>query len=235
MQPRSRLHWCPTVRRTRYVRFTLDGSGPTKFEEPDADLWQGLADGFDAPDAARVDLDQLDLETVSSWRAGQTLLLSGRVLTARDAAHKRLVELLERGEPLPVDLTGRAIYYVGPVDAVGDEAVGPAGPTTATRMDKFVDTVLSRCGVLAMIGKAECSGSAVRSIREHGVAYLAAVGGAAYLLSKSIQAARVVAFHDLGMEAIHEFELRDFPVTVAVDSSGRSVYRFMVEPIRAVR
>jgi fumarate hydratase class I len=223
----------PNCAATRHVRFALDGSGAARFDEPDAALWQGIPDRFDASDAQRVDLDRLDHETVGRWRAGQTLLLSGRVLTARDAAHKRLVDLLGRGEPLPVDLQGRVIYHVGPVDAVGDEAVGPAGPTTATRMDKFVETVLSRCGVLAMIGKAERGSVAVHAIRQHGAAYLAAVGGAAYMLSKSIRAARVVAFEDLGMEAIHEFELRDFPVTVAVDAGGRSVYRFVVDPGRA--
>jgi fumarate hydratase class I len=217
----------PNCAATRFVRFTLDGSGPAVFQAADASLWAGIPDRFAMPEAVAVDLDRLDRQTVASWQAGQTLLLSGRVLTARDAAHKRLVDLVERGERLPIDLEGRAIYYVGPVDPVGDEAVGPAGPTTATRMDKFVDTILSRCGVLAMIGKAERSGQTISDIRRHGAAYLAAVGGAAYLLSKSIRAARVVAFDDLGMEAIHEFELRDFPVTVAVDSRGRTVYRFV--------
>lgn len=217
----------PNCAATRYARFTLDGSGPAAFEWPDAGLWDGIADRFESPEAVPVDLDRLDRDTVASWRVGQTLLLSGRVLTARDAAHKRLVDLLERGEPLPVDLAGRVIYYVGPVDAIAGEAVGPAGPTTATRMDKFVDTILSRCGVLAMIGKAERSAETVGDIRRHGAAYLAAVGGAAYLLSKAIRTARVVAFDDLGMEAIHEFDLLDFPVTVAVDSKGATVYRFI--------
>ncbi|TXH64523.1 MAG: fumarate hydratase [Burkholderiaceae bacterium] len=217
----------PNCAATRYIRFTLDGTGPARFEEPDAELWAGIPDRFEMPDATAVDLDLLDRKTVASWRVGQTLLLSGRVLTARDAAHKRLVDLLERGQPLPVDLRGRVIYYVGPVDAVPGEAVGPAGPTTATRMDKFVGAILSQCGVLAMIGKAERSAQTVADIRRHGAAYLAAVGGAAYLLSKAIRAARVVAFDDLGMEAIHEFELREFPVTVAVDAKGRTVYRFI--------
>ncbi|WP_395694285.1 fumarate hydratase [Piscinibacter sp.] len=217
----------PNCAATRYIRFTLDGTGPARFEEPDAELWAGIPDRFEMPDATAVDLNLLDRQTVASWRVGQTLLLSGRVLTARDAAHKRLVDLLERGQPLPVDLRGRVIYYVGPVDAVPGEAVGPAGPTTATRMDKFVGAILSQCGVLAMIGKAERSAQTVADIRRHGAAYLAAVGGAAYLLSKAIRAARVVAFDDLGMEAIHEFELREFPVTVAVDAKGRTVYRFI--------
>lgn len=217
----------PNCAATRYARFTLDGSGPASLAWPDASLWDGMADRFDAPAATVVDLDRLDRATVASWRVGQTLLLSGRVLTARDAAHKRLVDLLARDEPLPVDLAGRVLYYVGPVDAVAGEAVGPAGPTTATRMDKFVDTLLSRCGVLAMIGKAERSAKTVHDIRRHGAAYLAAVGGAAYLLSKAIRAARVMAFEDLGMEAIHEFELNRFPVTVAADSTGATVYRFI--------
>ena len=217
----------PNCAATRYIRFTLDGTGPARFEEPDAELWAGIPDRFEMPDATAVDLNLLDRQTVASWRVGQTLLLSGRVLTARDAAHKRLVDLLERGQPLPVDLRGRVIYYVGPVDAVAGEAVGPAGPTTATRMDKFVGAILSQCGVLAMIGKAERGAQTVADIRRHGAAYLAAVGGAAYLLSKAIRAARVVAFDDLGMEAIHEFELREFPVTVAVDAKGRTVYRFI--------
>lgn len=217
----------PNCAATRYARFTLDGSGPGSFELPDPDLWDGIADRFESPAAIPVDLERLDRDTVASWRVGQTLLLSGRVLTARDAAHKRLIDLLARGDPLPVNLAGRVIYYVGPVDAIAGEAVGPAGPTTATRMDKFVDTILSRCGVFAMIGKAERSAKTVEDIRRHGAAYLAAVGGAAYLLSKAIRKSRVVAFEDLGMEAIHEFELNGFPVTVAVDSTGSTVYRFV--------
>ena len=217
----------PNCAATRYVRFTLDGSGPASIEPPPLALWDGIADRFEDPAAIRVDVERLDRDQVANWRTGQTLLLSGRVLTARDAAHKRLVALLSTGQPLPVDLRGRVLYYVGPVDAVAGEAVGPAGPTTATRMDKFVETILSRTGLLAMIGKAERGPDAVDSIRRHGAAYLVAVGGAAYLLSKSISAARVVAFEDLGMEAIHEFELTDFPVTVAVDSKGRSIHRFV--------
>lgn len=208
----------PNCAATRYVRFALDGSGPARVEEPPASLWDGIAERFDVPDAVRVDLDQLDAAQVGRWRIGQTLLLSGRVLTARDAAHKRLVDLLARGEPLPVDLRGRVVYYVGPVDAVGDEAVGPAGPTTATRMDRFVEPLMAQTGLLAMIGKAERGPAAIAAIAHHGGAYLSATGGAAYLLSQAIRAARVLAFEDLGMEAIHEFELQDFPVTVAVDS-----------------
>jgi len=216
----------PNCAATRYLRFTLDGTGPATFEATPPSVWDGIPDSFGASDALRVDLDQLDAAQVAAWCTGQTLLLSGRVLTARDAAHKRLVDLLERGEALPVDLKSRAIYYVGPVDAVAGEAVGPAGPTTATRMDKFVEPLLARTGLLVMIGKAERGPAAVDSIKRHGAAYLAAVGGAGYLLSKAIRESRVVAFADLGMEAIHEFELVDFPATVAVDSMGRTIHRF---------
>ena len=216
----------PNCAAARYVRFALDGSGPARIEEPPPSLWDGIADRFDMPGAVRVDLDRLDADEVRQWRIGQTLLLSGRVLTARDAAHKRLVDLLVRGEPLPVDLCGRVVYYVGPVDAVGDEAVGPAGPTTATRMDRFVEPLMAQAGLLAMIGKAERGPGAIAAIARHGGAYLSATGGAAYLLSKAIRAARVLAFEDLGMEAIHEFELVDFPVTVAVDSRGRTIHAF---------
>lgn len=216
----------PNCAATRYLRFRLDGSGPVQFEPPPLSLWDGISDRFEMPEATRVDLDKLDADQVARWRCGQTLLLSGRVLTARDAAHKRLVAMLERGEILPVELRGRVIYYVGPVKAVGDEAVGPAGPTTATRMDGFVETLLARTGLLAMIGKAERGPEAVRAIRRHGAASLVAVGGAAYLLSKAIMKSSVLAFEDLGMEAIHEFTLKDFPVTVAVDARGHSVHRF---------
>ncbi len=162
---------------------------------------------------------------MATWRAGETLLLSGHLLTGRDAAHLRLTRMLEAGEELPVDLRDRAIYYVGPVDAVGDEAVGPAGPTTATRMDKFLEPILSRTGLLVMVGKAERGPAAVETIARHGAAYLIAVGGAAYLVSKAIKSARVLAFADLGMEAIHEFVVEDMPVTVAVDAAGTSVHR----------
>lgn len=216
----------PNCAATRYARFTLDGRGPAVLPETPADVWAGIPERADPSDALHVDLDTLDREAVGRWRLGQTLLLSGRVLTARDAAHKRLVDLLARGEPLPVPLAGRVVYYVGPVDAVGDEAVGPAGPTTATRMDKFVEPLLAKTGLLAMIGKAERGSEAIASIRRHRAAYLAATGGAAYLLSRSIRSARVVAFDDLGMEAIHEFELKDFPVTVAVTAEGWSIHAF---------
>jgi fumarate hydratase class I len=171
-----------------------------------------------------VDLDKLTREEVASWKPGDTLLLNGRMLTGRDAAHKRIEEMLGRGEELPVDFRNRVIYYVGPVDAVRDEVVGPAGPTTATRMDKFTAMMLSETGLLAMIGKGERGPAAIEAIRSHRSASLIAIGGAAYLVSKAIRSARVVAFADLGMEAIHEFEVRDMPVTVAVDALGSSVH-----------
>lgn len=219
----------PNCAATRYLRFELDGSGPARVELPSPAEWDGIADRFDAGDARQVDLEQLSRDEIAGWRVGQTLLLTGCVLTARDAAHKRLVDLLDRGEALPVSLRGRVVYYVGPVDAVAGEAVGPAGPTTATRMDKFVEPLLAQTGLLAMIGKAERGPQAVASIRRHGAAYLSATGGAAYLLARQIRAARVVAFHDLGMEAIHEFELVDFTVTVAVDAKGRAVHRLQAD------
>ena len=221
----------PNCAATRFLRLHFDGSGPAAIKPPSPELWAGIPERFDAPDAIRVDLDRLDRTVVAQWRIGQVLLLSGRVLTARDAAHKRLVDLIACGQPLPVSLRDRVVYYVGPVDAVGDEAVGPAGPTTATRMDKFVETLLSQTGLLAMIGKAERGPQAIAAIRQHGAAYLAATGGAAYLLSKSIRLARVLAFEDLGMEAVREFDLVDFPVTVAVDARGRSIHRFGVENV----
>lgn len=216
----------PNCAATRYLRWQFNGAVPAGIEDASPALWDGIPDRFEADGAVRVDIDRLDREEVARWRAGQVLLLSGRVLTARDAAHKRLVDLIAKGQPLPVDLRDRVIYYVGPVDAVGDEAVGPAGPTTATRMDKFVETLLSQTGLLAMIGKAERGPQAVAAIRRHGAASLVATGGAAYLLSKAITASRVIAFAELGMEAVHEFELQDFPVTVAVDSTGKSVHWF---------
>lgn len=219
----------PNCAATRYLRLRLNGSGPAKIEVPSIAEWDGIPDRIDTQGAVRVDLDRLDRAEVGRWRIGQTLLLSGRVLTARDAAHKRLVDLLDRGQALPVELRDRVIYYVGPVDAVAGEAVGPAGPTTATRMDKFVEPLLARTGLLAMIGKAERGPEAIASIRRHGAAYLTATGGAAYLLSKAIRSARVLAFEDLGMEAVHEFELADFPVTVAVDALGQAIHRFKVE------
>jgi fumarate hydratase class I len=215
----------PQCAADRHAHFTLDGSGPARLTPPSLDLWPEIPlDGMTAG-ARRVDLDQLTREEVATWRAGETLLLSGRLLTGRDAAHLRLTRMIEAGEALPVDFRDRAIYYVGPVDAVGDETVGPAGPTTATRMDRFTETMLARTGLLVMIGKAERGPAAIDSIRAHGAAYLIAIGGAAYLVSKAIRSARVLAFPELGMEAVHEFIVADMPVTVAVDSLGTSIHQ----------
>ena len=214
----------PQCAADRHAHFTLDGSGPAVFEPPSLDLWPKLDVGNLQVGARKVDLDRLTREGVATWKAGETLLLSGRMLTGRDAAHLRMTKMLAQGEPLPVDFTNRAIYYVGPVDAVRDEAVGPAGPTTATRMDKFTDAMLEKTGLLVMIGKAERGAAAIQSIEKHGAAYLIAVGGAAYLVSKAIRSAKKLAFEDLGMEAIHEFEVVDMPVMVAVDSTGNSIH-----------
>jgi fumarate hydratase, class I len=215
----------PNCAATRHTHFVLDGSGPAVLEPPSLDLWPKLTYQASA-DARRVNLDALTREDVASWQPGERLLLSGKMLTGRDAAHKRLSQLIESGSPLPegLDFKNRVIYYVGPVDPVRDEAVGPAGPTTATRMDKFTDLMLGRTGLIAMVGKAERGPEAVESIRRHRAAYLMAVGGAAYLVSKAIRASRVVAFADLEMEAIYEFEVKDMPVTVAVDARGVSVH-----------
>ena len=215
----------PNCAATRHLHFSLDGTGPVSLAPPDPADWPAITREA-ADDALAVDLDAVTPEAVRQWRPGQRLLLSGRLLTGRDAAHRRIVELLKRGKPLPagVDFHGRFLYYVGPVDPVGNEVVGPAGPTTATRMDKYTETMLARTGLLGMIGKAERGPAARKAIRRHGAVYLVAVGGAAYLVSKAIRAARVVAFEDLGMEAIYEFEIKDMPVTVAVDSRGESVH-----------
>ncbi len=215
----------PQCAADRHVAFTLDGSGPATFTPPSLDAWPEIVVAQTASAARRVDLDRLTRDEVATWRAGETLLLSGHLLTGRDAAHLRLVDLLRAGEPLPVDLRGRALYYVGPVDAVGDEAVGPAGPTTSTRMDKFLEPILAQTGLLVTIGKAERGAAAVETIRKHGAVYLVAVGGAAYLVSKAVRSARVLAFPELGMEAIGEFFVADMPVTVAVDSVGTSIHR----------
>jgi fumarate hydratase, class I len=214
----------PNCAATRHAHFVLDGSGPAYCEPPSLSEWPDVRWTPDTEKSRRVDLDALTREEVASWKPGQTLLLSGRMLTGRDAAHQRIQDMLGRGEPLPVDFTNRVIYYVGPVDPVRDEAVGPAGPTTATRMDKFTETMLSQTGLIAMIGKAERGPVAIDAIRRHGAAYLMAVGGAAYLVSKAIRHAKVVAFEDLGMEAIYEFDVTDMPVTVAVDAEGTSVH-----------
>lgn len=213
----------PNCAATRHLRFELDGSGPAKLAAPALEDWPEITRGA-GTDARRVDLDAVTPEDVRAWRAGDMLLVSGRLLTGRDAAHQRIRDMLARGERLPVDFTGRFIYYVGPVDAVGDEVIGPAGPTTATRMDKFTDMMLAETGLTGMIGKAERGPEAVDAIRRYGAVYLIAVGGAAYLVSKAIRASRVVAFEDLGMEAIHELTVEDMPVTVAVDAGGESIH-----------
>lgn len=215
----------PNCAATRHAHFVLDGNGPARLEAPSLDAWPKVQWTADTKTSQRVNLDTLTQEQVASWKPGQTLLLSGKMLTGRDAAHKRIADMLAKGEELPVDFTNRVIYYVGPVDPVRDEVVGPAGPTTSTRMDKFTDMMLSQTGLIAMIGKAERGPVAIDAIQRHKAAYLMAVGGAAYLVSKAIRAARVLAFEDLGMEAIYEFDVQDMPVTVAVDASGTSVHQ----------
>ena len=212
----------PNCAATRHAHFVLDGSGPVFLDPPSLEDWPSLT--YDASKGKRVNLDTVTREEVASWRPGDVLLLSGKMLTGRDAAHKRMTDMLNRGEKLPVDLAGKFIYYVGPVDPVRDEVVGPAGPTTATRMDKFTEQVLAQTGLLGMIGKSERGPVAIEAIKKHQSVYLMAVGGAAYLVSKAIKAARVLAFEDLGMEAIYEFTVQDMPVTVAVDSTGISVH-----------
>ena len=214
----------PNCAATRHAHFTLDGSGPVYLDPPALDLWPKIDWAPDTQKSQRVNLDTLTRAQVAAWKPGQTLLLSGKMLTGRDAAHKRIQDMLARGEKLPVDFTNRVIYYVGPVDPVRDEVVGPAGPTTATRMDKFTEMMLAQTGLIAMIGKAERGPAAIEAIKKHQSAYLMAVGGAAYLVSKAIRQARVLAFEDLGMEAIYEFDVQDMPVTVAVDSSGTSAH-----------
>ena len=214
----------PNCAATRHAHFVLDGSGPTYLEAPSLDLWPNVNWAPDTEKSKRVDLNALTPAEVASWKPGQTLLLKGKMLTGRDAAHKRIQDMLAKGESLPVDFTNRVIYYVGPVDPVGDEAVGPAGPTTATRMDGFTEMMLAQTGLIAMIGKAERGPVAIEAIKKHKSAYLMAVGGAAYLVSKAIKHAKVVGFADMGMEAIYEFDVVDMPVTVAVDSGGTSAH-----------
>ncbi len=216
----------PNCAATRHAHFVLDGRGPAELPAPRLDQWPKVTWQVSA-DTRRVDLDTLTREEIQSWRAGERVLLSGKLLTGRDAAHKRIADLLETGDGLPegVDFTNRVIYYVGPVDPVRDEVVGPAGPTTATRMDKFTDMMLGQTGLIGMVGKAERGPAAIEAIKNHRAVYLMAVGGAAYLVSKAIRRSRVVAFEDLGMEAIYEFEVEDMPVTVAVDASGESVHK----------
>jgi len=214
----------PNCAATRHAHFILDGTGPADLKAPDLEEWPDIAWGNDEG-AKRVNLDTVTPEEVQTWEPGDTLLLSGKLLTGRDAAHKRMVDMISKGEKLPVDFTNRFIYYVGPVDPVGDEVVGPAGPTTATRMDKFTRTMLEETGLIGMVGKAERGDTAIEAIKDNKAVYLMAVGGAAYLVSKAIRKSRVAAFEDLGMEAIYEFEVEDMPVTVAVDSSGESVHK----------
>ncbi|MBV9359782.1 MAG: fumarate hydratase [Betaproteobacteria bacterium] len=213
----------PNCAATRHAHFVLDGSGPAELEAPKLSDWPAVTWTPDAK-SRKVNLDTLTRADVASWKPGERLLLSGKMLTGRDAAHKRIQDMLGRGEKLPVDFTNRAIYYVGPVDPVREEIVGPAGPTTSTRMDKFTEMMLDKTGLLVMIGKAERGPVAIDAIRKHKAAYLMAVGGAAYLVAKAIRKSRVLAFQDLGMEAIYEFEVHDMPVTVAVDSNGTSVH-----------
>jgi fumarate hydratase class I len=213
----------PNCAATRHAHFTLDGSGPVYLEAPKLEEWPKVDWKPDLQTAKRVDLDTLTAEEVKNWKHGDRLLLNGKMLTGRDAAHKRIKDMLDRGEELPVEFRGRVIYYVGPVDPVGEEVVGPAGPTTATRMDKFTRMMLDQ-GLLAMVGKAERGPAATDAIREYQSAYLMAVGGAAYLVARAIKGSKVVGFEDLGMEAIYEFDVENFPVTVAVDSEGQNVH-----------
>lgn len=216
----------PNCAAARHTHFTLDGSGPAVFTPPSLDEWPQIA-GDGSGDARQVHLDGISKQEIATWKAGDTLLLSGKILTGRDAAHRRIQQLLDAGQPLPegVDFNGRFIYYVGPVDPVGDEVVGPAGPTTSTRMDKYTAMMLGKTGLYGMIGKAERGDATIELIKRHGAVYLMAVGGAAYLVAKAITASRVVAFADLGMEAIYEFEVKDMPVTVAVDAAGEAVHK----------
>jgi fumarate hydratase class I len=213
----------PNCAATRHAHFVLDGSGIAELDPPSLEDWPKVG-WTAAPTSKRVNLDTLTREEVASWKPGDILLLNGKMLTGRDAAHKRIVDMLAKGEKLPVDFTNRVIYYVGPVDPVRDEVVGPAGPTTATRMDKFTDAMLAQTGLIAMIGKAERGPAGIEAIRKHKAAYLMAVGGAAYLVAKAIRKQKTLAFADLGMEAIYEFDVKDMPVTVAVDANGTSVH-----------
>ena len=212
----------PNCAATRHAHFILDGSGPVALDPPSLSDWPSLT--YDVSTARRVNLDTVTREEVATWKPGEVLLLNGKLLTGRDAAHKRMTDILNRGEKLPVDFTNRFIYYVGPVDPVREEVMGPAGPTTATRMDKFTRQMLEQTGLLGMVGKAERGPAAIEAIRDNRAVYLMAVGGAAYLVSKAIKGSRVLAFEDLGMEAIYEFEVQDMPVTVAVDTKGVSVH-----------
>ena len=206
------------------AHFVLDGSGPSYLEAPSLDLWPDVQWAPDYNKSRQVDLNRLTKDEIANWKAGDTLLLSGKMLTGRDAAHKRISQMLAKGEPLPVDFTNRVIYYVGPVDPVRDEVVGPAGPTTSTRMDSLTRMMLEQTGLIGMIGKSERGPIAIDAIKDNKAVYLMAVGGAAYLVSKAIKSAPVIGFADLGMEAIYEFDVVDMPVTVAVDAAGTSIH-----------
>lgn len=218
----------PNCAATRHVHFTLDGNGPAALTPPNLDIWPKITN--DSSAGKKVNLDSITKEEIATWQPGDTLLLSGKILTGRDAAHKRMIDMLNKGEKLPVDFTNRFIYYVGPVDPINDEVVGPAGPTTATRMDKFTRQILETTGLIGMIGKSERGDIAIEAIKDNKAVYLMAVGGAAYLVSKAIKASKVLAFEDLGMEAIYEFTVEDMPVTVAVDTLGQSVHK--TEPVK---
>lgn len=218
----------PNCAATRHVHFTLDGTGSAELTPPNLDIWPEITNTGSV--GRKVNVDTLTKEEIADWKPGETLLLSGKIYTGRDAAHKRMVEMLNKGEELPVDLSNRLIYYVGPVDPIKDEVVGPAGPTTATRMDKFTRQILESTGLIGMIGKSERGDIAIEAIKDNQAVYLMAVGGAAYLVSKAIKASKVVAFADLGMEAIYEFTVEDMPVTVAVDTLGQSVHK--TEPVK---
>ena len=213
----------PNCAATRHVHFSLDGSGPAVLTPPSLEDWPKLA--LDFKTSRRVNVDTLNKAEIATWKSGETLLLSGKILTGRDAAHKRMTDMIAKGETLPVDFTNRFIYYVGPVNAVREEVVGPAGPTTSSRMDRFTESMLANTGLIGMIGKSERGATGLDAIKKHRAVYCIAVGGAAYLVSKAIRGSRVVAFADLGMEAIHEFEVKDMPVTVAVDSQGNAVHK----------
>ncbi len=213
----------PNCAATRHAHFVLDGSGPAKLEPPSLEAWPKLA--LDFKTSRRVNIDGITKADIATWKSGETLLLTGKILTGRDAAHKRLTDMIAKGEKLPVDFTNRFIYYVGPVNAVRDEAVGPAGPTTSSRMDRFVRTMLEQTGLIGMIGKSERKDQAIAAIKDNKAVYCIAVGGAAYLVSKAIKSSKLIAFGDLGMEAIYEFDVKDMPVTVAVDSGGVSVHK----------
>ncbi|GAA5097978.1 fumarate hydratase [Wohlfahrtiimonas larvae] len=218
----------PNCAATRHVHFTLDGNGPAVLTPPNLDIWPKITN--DSSAGKKVNLETITKEEIATWKPGDTLLLSGKILTGRDAAHKRMIDMLNKGEKLPVDFTNRFIYYVGPVDPINDEVVGPAGPTTATRMDKFTRQILESTGLIGMIGKSERGDIAIEAIKDNKAVYLMAVGGAAYLVSKAIKASKVLAFEDLGMEAIYEFTVENMPVTVAVDTLGQSVHK--TEPVK---